>query len=254
MNQITPVLSQIGLTESEQKVYVALLDLGDSTRSDIVNTSGVAGSKIYELLEKLQEKGLVSIYMKDNVKHFKAVNPNQILNYVQKKKSELLDIEIQAHNILPILLGKFNASKEDQEIELLSGIRGLEIIFREQVELLHGGDTCYVLGGTKGSDEAVVQAFFEKIHLMREQKKIKTKMLFNSNQKQSTEELYSTKKYPCTSTKYIDHDSPVAINIYANRTVILIFGRQISAIHIKSQDVANSFMEYFNLLWKVSKK
>ena len=37
------VLLQIGLTESEQKVYLALLDLGDNTRRQIVNKSGVAG-------------------------------------------------------------------------------------------------------------------------------------------------------------------------------------------------------------------
>ena len=68
---IHDVLREIGLTESENKIYLALLDLGDSTRGDIVNKSGVAGSKVYDLLERLREKGLVSIYVKDKVKHFK---------------------------------------------------------------------------------------------------------------------------------------------------------------------------------------
>ena len=119
---------------------------------------------------------------------------------------------------------------------------------------MNAGETCYVIGGTRGSDESAVQAFFEKIHIMREQKKIKTKMLFNSGQKDSTEKLYSTKKYPGTQTRYIEHSSPVAINIYKDRTVIIIFGKRTTAINITSKEVANSFMEYFDLLWKIAKK
>lgn len=245
------VLNEIGLSESEKRVYLALLDLGDSTRGDIVNNSKVAGSKIYELLEKLQKKGLVSIYLKNKIKHFKVTNPKQILNYIEAKKQKMIETEEQARLILPKLLAKFNSSKKDQEVELITGIKGLEIIFREQIELLSKGDTCYVIGGTnKGADEKIIQGFFEKIHLMREAKKIKTKMLFNLQQKESTHKLYSTKKYPRTSTRYINHTSPVAINIYKDRTIIIIFGVEIASIFIKSKEVADSFTEHFNLLWK----
>ena len=130
------VLNEIGLSESEKKVYLALLDLGDSTRGDIVKMSGVTGSKVYELLEKLQEKGLISIYIKDKVKHFKPTNPTQLLNYLEQKKEKISEIEKQTRDILPNLLSRFNSSKEDQEVELIAGMRGLDIIFREQVDTL----------------------------------------------------------------------------------------------------------------------
>ena len=155
---------------------------------------------------------------------------------------------------MPQLLSKFNAAKKEQEVELLSGLRGLEVIFREQIEMMNKGDTCYVIGGTKGFDEQIVQGFFEKIHLMREEKGINTKMLFNHYQKDSTQKLYSGKKYPHTQTRYIEHISPVAINVYKDRTLIIIFGNEIISVHIKSEDVAQSFLEYFNLLWKTAKK
>jgi len=251
------VLREIGLSESEKKVYITLLELGDSTRGDIVNKSKVSGSKVYELLEKLQEKGLVSIYMKNKVKHFKPTNPRQILNYVEEKKKGILNLEQQTKSLLPSLLAKFNSSKEDQEVELITGMKGLEIIFREQVDTLKKGETCYVIGGTWGTgepQETLVQTFFEKIHVMREKKKIKTKMLFNFKQKDTTDKIYPHKKYPSTTTRFIEHASPVAINVYKDRTIIIIFGKTISSIYIKSQEVANSFIEYFNLLWRSSKE
>jgi len=241
----TEILKEIGLTDSETKVYLALLELGDSTRGDIVNKSKIAGSKVYENLEKLQGKGMVSIYVRNNIKHFKPTNPNQIRGYIKDKKEKISRTEKEVELILPNLISLYSSSKEK---------KGLELIFQEQIELLNKGDTCYVIGGTRGLDEETIQNFFEKVHIWREKKGIRTKMLFNLRQKQSTEKLYSSKKYPKTTTKYILHTSPVAINVYADRTIIIIFGDKINVISIKSKDVANSFIEYFNLLWESSKK
>ena len=251
--EIKSLLDGIGLTDSERKVYFALLELGDSSRANIVHKSGIAGSKIYEVLEKLREKGLASIYIQNKVKHFKPANPHQIINYLEHKKEEVTELETKAKTMLPALLSLYNSSDKEQEVELMIGLKGLEIIFREQIEILKPGETCYVIGGTKGSNEGPVQAFFEKVHLLREAKKIKTKLLFNKKQKESTERLYSSRKYPGTLTRYIEHSSPVAINMYHDRTIIIIFGKEVTSMVIKSSEVALSFMEYFNLLWKTGK-
>src|SRR3989338_10941265 len=79
-------LSNVGLTDSESKVYLALLSLGDSTRGEIVNESGIAGSKVYEVLDKLYRKGLVAKYLKDKILHFKPANPMQLITYLNEKK------------------------------------------------------------------------------------------------------------------------------------------------------------------------
>jgi len=254
MTDTERVLSEIGLTDAETKVYLALLELGDSTRGAIVDKSQVSGSKVYEILEKLQLKGLVTQYVEQDVKHFKPTNPKQILTYIQERKDQISQVENKAQQILPQLLTLYQTSREDQEVALFSGLKGLEIIFREQVDLLRKGETCYVIGGTKGEEEQDVIAFFEKIHVLREAKGIKTKMLFNIHQKESMRENYSHQKFPNAWTRYIEHRQPVAINVYKDRTVIIIFGKKISAIQIVSIDVAKSFLEYFDILWSQGKK
>ncbi|MCF7871519.1 hypothetical protein K9L97_00630 [Candidatus Woesearchaeota archaeon] len=241
-------LKEIGLTNSEINVYLALLDLGDSTKHNITTKSNVTGSKTYEILERLKQKGLISTYTKNKVKHFKAANPKQIKYYLEEKQQKIKETENKINSILPQLLMKFNSSEKDEEVELYTGLKGLQIIFREQIDILNPEDYNYVIGGTKGTDEAPVLAFFQKIHKLRAEKKIKTKMLYNTRQKKSVEEQFA--KYKYTEVKYIKHTSPVAINIYKERTVIIIFGNKISAIMIKSKDVSNSFKEYFNMLWK----
>ena len=53
-------LEWIGLNKSETKVYLSLLRLGASSTGPIINDSKTANSKIYEVLDKLIHKGLVS--------------------------------------------------------------------------------------------------------------------------------------------------------------------------------------------------
>jgi sugar-specific transcriptional regulator TrmB len=248
------ILSSLGLTDSEIAVYEALLELGESTRTAIVTTSGISGSKVYEVLDKLHKKGLITTYIQNRIKHFKPANPKQLLYYLEEKETKLKEKEEQIEDILPTLLQKFASSKKEQEVELLVGLKGLETIFREQIDILDPKEATYVIGGTKGNNEGPLIAFFKKIHLLREEKGIKTKMLINENLRSVTKRDYSKKEFSLTTTKFIAHSSPVAINIYKNHTVIIIFGESITGIHITSESVSKSFMEYFNLLWKTAKK
>ena len=55
-------LQGIGLTDGESKVYVALLQLQTATKSAIVKESSVSSSKVYEILDRLLAKGLVSTF------------------------------------------------------------------------------------------------------------------------------------------------------------------------------------------------
>jgi HTH-type transcriptional regulator, sugar sensing transcriptional regulator len=50
-------MESLGLTGYEIKVYLALVETGKSTASDISKKSGVPYSKIYEVLNGLEDKG-----------------------------------------------------------------------------------------------------------------------------------------------------------------------------------------------------
>ena len=64
---IKEALKSIGLTEGEIKIYLALLELGSSSIGQIIKRSGISGSKTYEVLDRLSQKGLISAILKNNV-------------------------------------------------------------------------------------------------------------------------------------------------------------------------------------------
>ena len=58
--KIHKYLTMVGLSEREARVYQALLHIGPSTITRIVNETAIPSSKIYDVLERLEHKGLVS--------------------------------------------------------------------------------------------------------------------------------------------------------------------------------------------------
>jgi HTH-type transcriptional regulator, sugar sensing transcriptional regulator len=71
-------LIQLGLIDGEARIYASLLKLGSSKVGAIVRDSHVSYSKIYDVLERLSIKGLVSNVTIGNIKHFNAVEPYRL--------------------------------------------------------------------------------------------------------------------------------------------------------------------------------
>jgi sugar-specific transcriptional regulator TrmB len=67
-------LEKIGLTKNETKVYLALLKIGTSKVGEILKESKLNSGKIYEVINSLEQKGLVSESTINNVKHFTATS------------------------------------------------------------------------------------------------------------------------------------------------------------------------------------
>ena len=83
------LLRGIGLAESEISVYSALLEMGSSKAGDLVNELSLHRSRIYDALNMLLEKGLVSYVIRNNVKYFEASDPEKLLTRVEEQKKML---------------------------------------------------------------------------------------------------------------------------------------------------------------------
>ena len=120
------LLEKIGLTEGEAKVYMASLSLGQSTTGAIIKEAKVSTSKVYNILDRLSKKGLVSTIIKNNRKYFKASDPSRLKEFIEIKEKEILEEKAEIDKMIPSLqqMQKYAAPK--QEAEILEGIRGIK--------------------------------------------------------------------------------------------------------------------------------
>ena len=97
------ILEEIGLTKTEIKIYLTLLKLGQSTTTNIVRKAEIHASKVYEFLDKLIQKGLVSYVIKSNKKYFSASEPDFLKEFLREKENKIKEQESEINKILPEL-------------------------------------------------------------------------------------------------------------------------------------------------------
>src|SRR3989344_6756812 len=132
-------LLKIGLTEGESKVYLALSELGSSTVGPIVNKSQVAYSNIYDILNRLIDKGIVSFIIKDKTKYFQAASPSNLILYLDKKQEEIIKEKEALRKIIPDL-EKLQEMKTRQEAEIFLGKKGLRTAYEKLSKEVIKGD------------------------------------------------------------------------------------------------------------------
>ena len=86
------ILERAGLSKGEIEVYLTLLKLGSSLVSKVAQETGLHRTNIYDTLEKLKEKGLVSYVIRENRKHFSASNPEKLLDYIKEREKEVVSV------------------------------------------------------------------------------------------------------------------------------------------------------------------
>lgn len=83
-------LANLGLSETESAVYLALLELGSATNSKIARKTGLNRITNFEVLKRLGTKGIVSGFKMKGVMYFGALNP-QILIKQHRESLGLLE-------------------------------------------------------------------------------------------------------------------------------------------------------------------
>jgi sugar-specific transcriptional regulator TrmB len=246
----TNILEEIGLTKSEIKVYFALLRLGSSTKKNIVKESKITHSKLYEITDKLIDKGLVSYVKKNKVLHFSAAPPEQILDFLKKKKEEIDQQEKTFAKIIPSL--KSLEKREEPEIEVFRGWQGMRTAYNMMLTGLKAGDTDYVIGATSGEDIKASTRFFERIHRQRRERKIKLKIIHDIASKKWALSILRYPKFE--QARFVKHSSPSEVNIWGDNVMIIMLTKVPVLTLIKSKVVAESFRNYFETLWKAASK
>lgn len=244
------VLTHIGLTQNEIKVYLALLDLGESKTGAILEKSGLNSGKIYEILHALGEKGLVSSVVKDKVKYFSPADPKRVLDYLEEKKNEINRQQEDYESVLPELLSKISSHSPKTKIEIFTGMKGFKTAYAKELDFPKT-ETLYIMGINPHTPRSkhIYDYFTNLQQARRDARGYPIKKLLNKNTKSI--QISQGKK---SVVRYLPYDSLVAFNIIGNLVLLGIFMEEPIVISIENQEVADNFKNQFEILWKLGKK
>jgi len=245
-------LRKIGLTKGEIAIYSALLDLGESTRTKLTKKSGISPSKIYDVANRLLEKGIISTVKKNGIIHFSAADPEKLKEFIEQKEKDIETEKTLVDNILPMLISKYQKTEEESDIEVFYGWEGMKTAFNDVVKSLGKGDENCILGASLGKNPKQADIFFSQYYNLVDKKGYKQRIIFNSNVKENKERISHFYKFP-HEIRFIDQETYTEISLYKDKVLVILLLSKPIVIRIKNKEAANSFKQFFESIWKISK-
>jgi len=232
-------LRKFGLSQSEVKVYFALLELGTSLAGDITKKANVNRSNCYDALQRLIEKGLVSYVIKANRKYFQAETPQKFLEIIKEQENQLKNKEKEIKKILPKLIEKSKISVEKPEATIYKGKKGIKSIFED---ILRHKE--YWVFGSSGKFKEILGPFFKLFQKRVKEKGIKLRLLVS--EKTKSDIVRHAKEVRYLPKEYITRISTI---IYDNKVIIISWTDNPIGFLLEDKKTTESYKNYFKFMW-----
>lgn len=205
-------------------------------------------TNVYDALNQLIEKGLVSYVITANRKYFEAASPERIVKYLDETEQEIKRKRVLVTSVLTDLETRRKLSKEPQEATIYKGKKGLksiaEDVLKTKKELL--------VFGAEGKFVEIFTHYAGQWHMRRGALKIPVKIIYSEKSRaKKSKANFPMLRMRFSSTAY---DTPATTWIYGDKTAIIVWSDQPIATLIRSKQVADSYRQFFSILWKSSKE
>ncbi len=241
-------LAACGLSPKQSAVYLALLELGESTPLTISRLARVKRPTTYVILQELVEKGLITFITRGRGVHFRALDPS-VLYEVQESAL------VQLRDSLPLLSSlaerqKAGGSKGVSDMRVYQGRSGLQQIMQDTLTS-KGEILCWV------DLELVTKKFFKNYWAryirQRVAKRLRVRAIMVADQAarsfkvRDKEELRESVLIP--KAQFPLHGE---MNIYNDKIAILSYEEPIGVI-IQNQAIADMQRSIFNLSFELAR-
>jgi len=236
------VLIDLGLTNNEVEVYLSLLRQGSATANEVAKKCGLHRQAVYDALERLLEKDFASFFSKNNVRHFKALHPSKIADFLDEKKQNL-------ELLMPELLKIAQEEKESVKVEVFKGKSALRTFFREHIKEVKERKESPLIYGVEErkfhhADRIAIEKYLNGLRRLG----VKEKVLVKEEEKYFVEGKQTI--YRKLPEKFF---SSMPVSVCGSKLFIHIWGEPIYLIIIESEKLAESYKKQFNALWKMAK-
>lgn len=240
------VLQELGFSEHDALVYLALVDLKTVTANPLISRTSLHRSIVYTSLEHLVGRKLVEVKEVKGKKTFTAVSPSLLVEEFTEK-SRL------AEEVSALIAQKMQ--QEKQEITIHEGNDEYLALLASTLRELPKDSVKFVLG-TGGAEfmEQTMLPIWKRYHRIAHERRIKIKMIGYGNQKEAIKPY--TDKEGIYEVKYLpaEMENPAGIHIYPELGIVLniIYSTRttpITAIRIKNKAFVDSYLNLFKNLW-----
>lgn len=238
-------LQELGLSEKEAQIYLALLQVDNENIQDLSKRTGINRTTVYPVLETLEKKGLVSEVQIGKKTHYEAAAPERLETFVERQKIILEERSERLKEIIPEIKSIQREKGERPVIKLFEGREGAITAYEEffnikAVEHKEG----YFLFNQNTLQDVFTERERQKFRDIRLGKEVYPNTIYNNSE---GEGVFKTEgnRYRLDGKRY-----PIKIDmtVIGDSLILTTLGKEVFSLVIKSSDIADTFVSLFKYI------
>jgi hypothetical protein len=247
-------LKKLGLEPSVADVYLALHAYGPQSISQLSRSSGVERTRIYRLLDLMQEATIIEVEIHNKRSVVKAADIGNLQSLLSKREQELRSLEKELHQ-LENSFSRSTISSNQTKVHFYPGLDGNKQMFWNQTHA-----TTEVLSILyQHMQNKTNNAFFERWVRKCNEQDLRFRALVSQDfikTQRTWFATYDSERLKHWRSRYIDRQIfPISHSVVTYDDVVAYYNwknGEIFCIEVHNQEIANSQRVVFDLLWKQS--
>ncbi len=241
---IRTTIGSLGYSPREVTVYLAALELGESTVTEIAKRARMPRITANACIKSLHQKGMINAYLMNRRKLWAAESPDRLLSQLKERENAL-------RTVLPKLQVIQHSSQTKNSVRIYNGAEEIKQIVKDMFEKKHNIQAIVpwlewvdLVGGPFINDftEARVERSL-RIQLLTTKQKW-TMALREKDPQEMRNTRFFPASLPLKNIIFLYDDSVAIISPQAARPI---------GILIEDEDMRNSMGVLFDTLWHQSK-
>lgn len=254
------VLTDLGLTLVQAKVYLALVESGPLITAEISKISNIARPDVYSNLSKLQLLGLVEKLIETPVK-YRAIPVNEGLSLLLRTKTEQYE-KLKAETRVLLETNKTqkpnNKDKKADNPQFVLIPQGETVINRMKTAIENAQFSIDLVLSWRRFSRGMACTFAESIEIAWA-KNVKTRFIIEKplKSKTATELIYYCMRKPCCQIRFISDYPETIFGIYDKKEIFLIVFSQTDlpgspALWSNNRSLIALAENHFEAIWKTA--
>lgn len=232
-------MHEIGLSTAEAEIYLELLKEDDVRASELSDRVSTSRTHIYDTLDGLVDKALVTYNIKGGKRYYQAAHPRKLVDYLSERKNRLEDQKAQMVELIPEFIKLHGDNSKKPRIEIFEGREGFKTILKD---ILRTGLNFLVLNASEGLNNEFgipLQQFYRD----RKHQKLGARMLYPVGAEPIKNTLDKVKFIAAEKTR------PIPMYIYGDNVAIVLALEEIMVVRVTNMAFAQSLAKEFDILW-----
>lgn len=243
--RIQDVLDELGLGRNKGVVYMASLAVGTGPVVLIAKEAGLPRTTTHEILQGLSLQGLVSFVTRGRTQVYTAASPEKLRQILHERERRL-------ERVLPELLALVNTGGVRPHVRFYEGVEGIKAVFEDTLTVSDGllrgilsMENLYAVPGKDFMDDYIRRRVASDIRLR----------VVRSRAKEVGEEAWPTSIGELRELRYAPAELVFTMTVYVYGDTVSVMGteKEQFGMIVSSPDLAQTFRNLFEVLWRVSK-